>query len=110
VIQNTIVKPPKVDLVSGPEPSDDLSPILAKTDPPVSEPNAAIASSAATAAAEPPLDPPGMRARSHGLRVGFTPEFSVEEPIANSSIFVRPKGIAPAAFSLAIAVASNIPR
>ena len=78
-----------------------------RTEPPVSLPSAAIASSAATAAAEPPLDPPGTRVRSHGLpRRLHTLEFSVEEPIANSSRFVRPKGIAPAARSCRITVAS----
>lgn len=39
-------------------------------DPPVSEPVVAMAEDAAMAAAEPPLDPPGIRFRSHGLRVG----------------------------------------
>lgn len=40
-----------------------------RIDPPVSEPSEQIASSAATEAAEPPLDPPGTRSRSQGLRV-----------------------------------------
>ena len=53
----------------------------------------------ATAAAEPPLEPPGTRDRSHGLRVTLTLEFSVDEPIANSSMLVLPNGIAPAARS-----------
>jgi hypothetical protein len=37
--------------------------------PPVSVPVAAAVRPATTAAAEPPLEPPGMRAVSHGLRV-----------------------------------------
>ena len=45
---------------------------------------------AATAAADPPLDPPGMRSSAHGLRVGPNAEFSVDEPIANSSQLVLP--------------------
>ena len=45
---------------------------------------------AATAAAEPPEEPPGTRAGSHGLRVGLNALCSVDEPIANSSMFVLP--------------------
>ena len=45
---------------------------------------------AATAAALPPLDPPGTRVGSCGLRVGPNAEFSVLEPIANSSRLVLP--------------------
>ena len=75
-------------------------------EPPVSEPSAAMHSSAATAAAEPPDEPPGMRVVSHGLRVTPNAEFSVELPMANSSMFSRPKTIAPAAFSFSMTVAS----
>ena len=57
----------------------------------------AARSPAATAAAEPPLEPPGTRVRSCGLRVGPNAEFSVEEPIANSSRLVLPTTTAPAA-------------
>src|SRR6266404_523134 len=77
-----------------------------RIEPPVSEPSAPKASSAATAAAEPPLDPPGTRDRSHGLRVDFSAEFSVDEPMANSSRLVLPNGIAPAARNFSITVAS----
>ena len=42
----------------------------------------------ATAAADPPLEPPGTRDGSRGLRVGPNAEFSVDEPIANSSRLV----------------------
>ena len=73
---------------------------------PVSEPRVAMASSAATAAAEPPEEPPGMRVVSQGLSVVKKAEFSVELPIANSSMFSRPKTIAPAAFNRSITVAS----
>ena len=52
---------------------------------------------AATAAAEPPLLAAGVRVGSHGLRVGPKAEFSVDEPIANSSRFVLPTMTAPAA-------------
>ena len=61
---------------------------------------------AATAAADPPLDPPGMRPRSQGLRVILKPEFSVEEPIANSSMLSLPTITAPSALSRATTVAS----
>src|SRR5256885_8167283 len=61
---------------------------------------------AATAAAEPPLDPPGTRLGSCGLRVGPNAEFSVDEPIANSSRFVLPTTTAPAARRRSTTVAS----
>ena len=38
-----------------------------RIEPPVSLPSASGASKAATDAAEPPPEPPGMRSRSHGL-------------------------------------------
>ena len=59
---------------------------------------------AATAAAEPPEDPPGTRPRSQGFRVVLYALFSVEEPIANSSMFVLPRTTAPAFSSRATAV------
>src|SRR5512147_1616223 len=77
-----------------------------RTDPPVSVPNAPRHRSAATAAALPPLDPPGTRLVSHGLRVTPYAEFSVLEPIANSSVLVLPRNTAPNARSRATAVAS----
>ncbi len=72
----------------------------------MSEPRASGASKAATAAADPPPEPPGMRSRSHGLRVGPYAENSVEEPIANSSMLVLPSGTRPAARERATTVAS----
>ena len=77
-----------------------------RIDPPVSVPSASGANPAATAAAEPPDEPPGTRDSSHGFLVGPYALFSVDEPIANSSMLVLPKRIAPAALSLAITVAS----
>src|SRR5207302_6389854 len=41
-----------------------------RMEPPVSVPMLPKQSPAATAAAEPPLEPPGMRARSQGFRTG----------------------------------------
>src|SRR4051794_3503896 len=62
---------------------------------------------AATAAAEPPDDPPATQFGSHGLRVGPNAECSVDEPMANSSRFVFPISDAPCWRSRAITVASN---
>jgi hypothetical protein len=75
-------------------------------EPPVSVPSVAAARSAATAAAEPPDEPPGTRSRSQGLRVGKKAEFSVDEPMANSSMLSLPSSTAPASRSRATAVAS----
>src|SRR5258708_1751335 len=67
-----------------------------RIEPPVSVPIESGASNAATAADEPPDEPPGTRDRSHGLCVGWYAEFSVDEPIANSSMFVLPSMTMPA--------------
>src|SRR5205807_4263925 len=75
-------------------------------EPPVSDPRASGAKPAATAAALPPLDPPGTRLGSCGLRVGPKAEFSVEDPMANSSRLVLPTITAPADRSRATTVAS----
>ena len=77
-----------------------------RIDPPVSDPIASGAWNAASAAALPPPDPPGTRSTSHGLRVGPNAEFSVDEPIANSSMFVLPRIGMPAARSRAATVES----
>src|SRR5215469_15803011 len=77
-----------------------------RMEPPVSVPRLAMHSFAATAAAEPPEEPPGMRSMSQGLRVTPKAEFSVELPMANSSMLHRPKTIAPADLSFSITVAS----
>jgi hypothetical protein len=76
-----------------------------RIEPPVSVPIAHGARPAATAAADPPEDPPGTRSRSHGFRTGPKPEFSFDEPIANSSILVLPSTGAPAAVRRSTAVA-----
>src|SRR5438034_11593983 len=75
-------------------------------EPPVSDPSAHGASPADTAAADPPPEPPGTRAGSHGLRVGPYAEFSVDEPIANSSVFVFPSSVRLAALQRAATVES----
>ncbi len=45
-------------------------------------------------------EPPGTRSRSHGLCVANSAEFSVDEPMANSSMLVFPTITAPAAVEL----------
>src|SRR5688500_12263879 len=77
-----------------------------RIEPPVSDPRAIGAKPAATAAALPPGDPPGTRLGSWGFLVGPNAEFSVEDPIANSSRFVFPTGMAPAARKRSTTVAS----
>ena len=75
-------------------------------DPPVSLPKDITASPAATAAAEPPEDPPGTLSSPCGLWVIWNAEFSHEEPMANSSIFSFPVIAKSTAFNLLITVAS----
>src|SRR6185503_13268377 len=77
-----------------------------RTDPPVSDPSATRTIPAATAAAEPPDEPPGTRSGSIGLRAGPYALFSVEEPIANSSMFDFAMMTAPASRKRRTAVAS----
>ncbi len=77
-----------------------------RIEPPVSVPSPPAARPAATAAAGPPDEPPGTRARSQGLRVGLKAEYSVEEPMANSSMLPLPSITAPAAPRRSMAVAS----
>ena len=52
---------------------------------------------AATADAEPPLDPPEVRVRSQGLRVGPHASGSVTGTLPNSGLLLRPIEINPAA-------------
>ena len=77
-----------------------------RMDPPVSVPMPSGLWNAATAAAEPPLLPPGTRPRSHGLAVGPNALCSVDEPIANSSMFVLPRMTAPASWRRSVMCAS----
>src|SRR5215207_2518892 len=66
-----------------------------RIDPPVSEPKLTMARPAATAAAGPPLLPPGTRSVLHGFRTGLKAEFSFDDPIANSSVLAFPTNTAP---------------
>src|SRR5690348_13752581 len=77
-----------------------------RIDPPVSVPVVPGSSSAATAAADPPELPPGTQSALHGLRTGPKYDVSLDEPIANSSMFVLPTSIVPASRSFATTCAS----
>jgi hypothetical protein len=67
-----------------------------RIEPAPSEAVAPGASAAATAAALPPLDPPGVASRSQGLRVTPKAGPSVHPMIASSGRFVLPISTAPA--------------
>ena len=67
-----------------------------RTEPAPSVPMPATPMPIATAAAAPPLDPPALRARSHGLRVGGTSWLRVEPLQPDSEVFVLPSTTAPA--------------
>ncbi len=60
----------------------------------------------ASAAEEPPPEPPGIRVRSQGLPVGPYALFSVDDPMANSSMLVLPRMTTSAALSRLVSVAS----
>ena len=79
-----------------------------RTEPPVSVPRAASAMSAATAAPEPPLEPPGMRAGFQGLRHWPATGLVETTPHASSWRLALPIRIAPWAFSRAAAGASRL--
>ncbi len=81
-----------------------------RIEPSVSVPSATSASPAATAAPDPPLEPPAVRScpsALHGLTVRPKCGFSVVMPHANSCVFVLPVISAPAARSAATAGASR---
>jgi hypothetical protein len=78
-----------------------------RIEPPVSVPVAAGARRAAIAAAEPPEEPPGTAETSHGFCTAPKAEFSLAEPIANSSQFSLPSVTMPASPNFVTTVASN---
>src|SRR6478672_10824934 len=67
-----------------------------RIDPPPSFAPAHGTMPAATAAADPPEDPPGVRCRSHGLRAGPQASGSVIPLAPNSGRLVLPKITSPA--------------
>jgi hypothetical protein len=70
-----------------------------RIDPHVSLPMPAAAKLAAMAAPVPPLDPPGFRDRSYGLRVWPPNELMVVMPAASSCMLVLPMMTTPASRS-----------
>ena len=78
-----------------------------RRDPPPSPPDAIGTSPAATAAAEPPDEPPGVRSRFQGLRVVPWSLVFVQLMNPNSDAVVCPTRTAPAPRSRATAVAST---
>ena len=80
-----------------------------RIEPPVSVPVAPRHSCAATAAAEPPDEPPGVSGvfeplRRHGETTGPKDEVSFDEPMANSSLLGLPSITAPSRQRLAVTV------
>src|SRR5436190_218338 len=62
-----------------------------------SRPDAAGTMPGATAAADPPLDPPGVIDGDQGLTVGPNSDGSVVQWLPHSGVFVFPKTTSPAA-------------
>ena len=60
---------------------------------------------AATATAEPPLEPPGVRTGSQGLRAGPNTRFSVVALCPCSGVLVLPTMMAPAARTRSVHIA-----
>src|SRR3954454_22751506 len=77
-----------------------------RMEPPVSVAVATGATRAATAAAEPPEEPPGTSFRSQGFLTGPYQLVSLDDPMANSSMLVLPSVTMPAASSFSTTVAS----
>jgi len=67
-----------------------------RTEPPMSVPSASGTQPAATAAPDPPEEPPGVRDESHGLRVTPQSRLCVKLEYANSGVVVLPTMMAPA--------------
>src|SRR5439155_17722333 len=79
-----------------------------RMEPPVSLPVAPGHRKAATAAPDPPLEPPGERSSAHGLRVGPYHGLFVVEPAANSCVLHLPTRTAPASSRRRTASASSV--
>jgi hypothetical protein len=68
-----------------------------RIDPVPSPPDAAGTTPAATAAADPPLDPPGVIDGDHGFTVGPNSDGSVVQWLPHSGVLVLPNTTSPAA-------------
>src|SRR5215217_5089331 len=77
-----------------------------RIEPPPSEPCASGSTPAATCAAAPPLEPPGVRSRFHGLRQAPLRMDSVTAVDPNSGVFDLPTTTNPAAFRRRTSAAS----
>src|SRR5260370_27462883 len=69
-----------------------------RIEPPPSVPTWSGPRPAAAAAEAPPLEPPGVRSRFHGFRVGPKRRLCVAPIQPNVGVLVLPSMIAPAAF------------
>ena len=78
-----------------------------RIEPPVSVPSASGARPAASAAPEPPLEPPATRDGSRGLRTVPSASLIELKPHANSCVAVLPSTIAPASRTRRTASASR---
>ena len=67
-----------------------------RMEPPPSLPTPPADIPAAIAADSPPLDPPAVRVRSHGLFVRPYKRLSVSHAISSSGVLVTPRTMAPA--------------
>jgi hypothetical protein len=78
-----------------------------RTDEQVSDPVPTVARLAATAAADPPLDPEGRRPRSYAFRVAPPSELTVSTPNDSSCRFAFARITAPASRSRSTTNASH---
>ena len=78
-----------------------------RIEPPVSPPRAKVHMPAATAAALPPLDPPGVKPSRHGFWVGGKIVFVVPIEAASSGRFVLPSTTTPLRRASATGTASS---
>src|ERR1700704_6043080 len=78
-----------------------------RSEPPRSVPWASGPRPVASATAPPPVEPPGVSAGFHGLRVTPKTSLKVFAPAPNSGVFVLPTTIAPAALRRATTSASS---
>ncbi len=78
-----------------------------RIEPPPSVPTASWPRPAATCAEAPPLEPPGVRSRFHGLRVTPVSALSVTPFQPNSGVQVLPSSTAPDSRRRAVAGASS---
>src|SRR6185436_8334627 len=79
-----------------------------RIDPPPSVPTCNGPRPAATAAEAPPLDPPGVRSRFQGLRVGPKRRLCVQPIQPKVGVLVLPSMMAPAAFMRSTIGASSV--